>query len=149
MCIIVDANRMGGFLMQPYGEGVSPIHKWLNKKNNPSHLVYSTDGSFCREVGQNARQKLASYVQSGRASVIPAKCFENLEKKLLGNSKVQSNDHHILALAQYSGTRILFTGDHDLMRDFRNSELINRPRGKVYSDQCQAKLLDRSACRRR
>ncbi|MYB34827.1 MAG: hypothetical protein F4X92_06840 [Gammaproteobacteria bacterium] len=145
MCIIVDANRMGGFLKEPYGEDATPIHKWLKKSG---HLIYSTGGSFTDEVGKKAMQKLMSYAQAGRASVISSKCFENFEKELRSNPEVQSDDHHILALAQYSGARVLFTGDSRLMNDFRNKNLIDNPRGKIYSDCRQATLLNQSACRR-
>ena len=145
MYIIVDANRMGRFLKEPYGEDVAPIHKWLEKSG---HLIYSTEGSFSDEVSQKAIQKLMSYAQAGRASAIPSKSFKNFEKELRNNPEVQSDDHHILALAKYSGARVLFTGDSRLMNDFRNKNLIDSPRGKVYSDCRQAILLKKSACRR-
>ena len=44
-----------------------------------------------------------------------------------------SDDQHIIALAQISGARLLYSHDGDLQEDFRNKELIDRPRGKVYS----------------
>lgn len=45
----------------------------------------------------------------------------------------QSDDTHIIALAQISGARLLFSNDKALHQDFKNKELINNPRGKVYS----------------
>ena len=45
----------------------------------------------------------------------------------------KSNDSHVLALAQISGARLLYSNDTDLQQDFKNGGLINRPRGKVYS----------------
>ncbi len=145
MCIIVDTNRMGRFLQEPYREEVAPIHKWLNKSGR---LVYSIDGSFADEVNENAKKKLEAYSRKGCASLIPAEHFEDLKTQLRNNSKVKSNDHHILALAQHTGARILYTGDHNLMKDFNHHKLINDPRGKIYSNQRQAHLLKNSACRR-
>lgn len=48
-----------------------------------------------------------------------------------GNYK--SNDPHIIALAQVSGARLLYTGDEKLQKDFTNKSLIDKPRGKLYS----------------
>ena len=43
-----------------------------------------------------------------------------------------SNDFHIIALAQLAGARMLYSRDRELHQDFRNSKLVDRPRGKVY-----------------
>ena len=45
----------------------------------------------------------------------------------------ESDDPHILALAQVSGARLLYTNDGDLQQDFKDKRLIDSPRGKVYS----------------
>lgn len=45
----------------------------------------------------------------------------------------QSNDIHIIALARVSGARLLFSNDTALHKDFRNKDLIDQPRGKVFS----------------
>lgn len=54
-------------------------------------------------------------------------------KKLQNKGGFKSDDPHILALAQVSGARLLYSNDSDLHKDFKNSELINRPGGRVYS----------------
>ena len=48
-----------------------------------------------------------------------------------GNYK--SNDPHIIALAQVSGARLLYTGDENLQKDFKDKSLIDNPEGKLYS----------------
>lgn len=53
-------------------------------------------------------------------------------KKLKG--KLYSNDEHIIALAQVSGARLLYTHDRKLQKDFTNKDLIAKPKGKVYPD---------------
>ncbi len=60
---------------------------------------------------------------------------------LKDNSEVQFDDHHILALARYSGVRILFTSDRDLIQDFTKPRLIKKPRGKIYSEQRSENLI--------
>ena len=47
----------------------------------------------------------------------------------------QSDDPHVLALAQASGARLLYSNDGPLQDDFRNRRLIDNPRGSVYSTQ--------------
>ena len=44
-----------------------------------------------------------------------------------------SNDPDILALAQISGARLLFSNDEKLQKDFRNKRLIDNPRGTSYA----------------
>ena len=52
---------------------------------------------------------------------------------LTGGETCRSNDQHVIALAQVSGARLLYSDDGDLHEDFKNNRLINRPRGVVYS----------------
>lgn len=52
-----------------------------------------------------------------------------LERK----SQLKSDDPHILALAQISGARLLYSNDKNLRSDFTNPRLVNNPRGKIYS----------------
>ena len=67
----------------------------------------------------------------------------------------QSDDPHVLALAQISGARLLYTNDRALQRDFNNHRLIDEPRGKVYttyrsrtfSDTHQKLLANKDLCR--
>ena len=145
MCMIIDANRLGVFLSDQMGEDARPIHGWLNK--GWGNLVYSTDGAFADEVRGRSRAKLARYVQAGRASVILSEQFKEEEQLLRDNDMVRSDDPHVLALARYSGARVLYTGDANLIRDFKNKRLIDGPRGKIYSGKRNAPLLTRSTCR--
>lgn len=144
MCIIVDADRLGIFLSDPIAEDAVPIHKWLEEGGGK--LVYSTSGQFSAEVGRPSKRRLAEHYRAGRATAIPAREFYEDERRLRNNGVVRSNDFHVLALARYSGARILYTGDADLMQDFKDKRLIDEPRGKVYSRKQNADLLTRSAC---
>ena len=55
------------------------------------------------------------------------------EEKLLQEERCRSNDTHVIALAQISGARLLYSNDKDLYVDFKNKHLIDEPRGKIYS----------------
>ena len=54
-----------------------------------------------------------------------------------------SDDPHVIALAQVSRARLLYSNDGDLQKDFKNKRLIDQPRGKVYSTIKNKKLLGR------
>ena len=45
----------------------------------------------------------------------------------------KSDDHHVIALAQLSGARLLYSNDSALHDDFGNKSLIDQPRGRIYS----------------
>ena len=59
--------------------------------------------------------------------------IEKSSLKLENASRCVSDDPHVVALAQLSGARLLYSNDTDLMQDFRNRNLIDRPRGRIYS----------------
>ena len=55
-------------------------------------------------------------------------------------NKCVSDDSHIIALAQISGARLLYTNESSekkkrLCEDFKNRNLINQPRGKIYTSR--------------
>lgn len=145
MCIIVDTNRMMDYLSNPDNEDVAPIHKWLNRKLG--FLVYSTEGRFANELQRKARRLLQEQMRAGNAKLIPSNECREDEQSLQGNSAVKSDDYHILALARASNARILFTSDQDLVEDFKNKALIDKPRGKIYSGkQNEIELLKNWRC---
>lgn len=51
----------------------------------------------------------------------------------LAESALRSDDPHVIALAQVSGARLLYSNDGKLQRDFKDRDLINNPGGSVYS----------------
>ena len=146
MCIIVDANKLSGFLAEPPHEDAAPIHQWLNRRVGAGTLVYSTEGKFACEVGDNAKRKLEDYYRAGRAQLVPASRFAQDEAELKASGELRSDDPHVLALARESGARLLYTGDNKLIADFGNRRIIQKPRGKVYSGAANADLLTNRVC---
>ena len=59
--------------------------------------------------------------------------MDGREEELGREGRCRSNDIHVIALAQISGARLLYSNDQALHEDFGNKLLIDRPRGKVYS----------------
>ncbi len=53
--------------------------------------------------------------------------------ELQAEGQCSSNDQHVIALAQVSGARLLYSNDAQLQEDFKNSRLVDSPRGKVYT----------------
>ena len=145
MCIIVDANKLNGFLADPPHEDAAPIHQWLNRRVGAGTLVYSTEGKFACEVGGNAKRKLEDYYRAGRAQLVPASRFAKDEEELKA-SDIRSDDPHVLALARESGARLLYTGDNKLIADFTDRRIIQGPRGRVYKGAANANLLTNRVC---
>ena len=141
MCIIVDTNKLGGFLGEPSDPESEPIHQWLDR--GWGRIVYSTRGKFQTELQPTAQRKLLTYAQRGDARLIPNISEEVQALQKQGGFK--SDDPHIIALARTSGARLLYTADRALIADFKNSALI-RPRGKVYSGARNKRLLTQRAC---
>ncbi len=146
MCMIVDANRLHVVLVKPPAADAAPIHRWL--ATGRGVLVYSTGGGFADEVGERSRRRLREYAQAGRARLIAADAFRDDETRLRKDDAVRSDDPHVLALARFSGARLLYTGDQALMKDFKNKRLIDGPRGKIYTGHRNARLLTASTCPR-
>jgi predicted nucleic acid-binding protein len=127
MCIIVDNCVAAPLLLSK-----SPVQLWLlGTKDNPRLVV---GGQLTWELSGNAgvQKLLVELNRAGRLRI-----FRHIPPTTLG----VSNDRHILALAMASGARTLCTSDRALMADFRNSAIINRPRGKVYTKPDHKRLL--------
>ena len=146
MCMIVDANRLSIFLATPEHEDAAPVHRWLRRGSG--NLVYSTGGKFDSEIYRRAKVRLGSYAQAGRARFVPESNFREEIERLSETGVLRSDDAHVLALAKVSGARLLFTADSALQEDFKNGQIIKRPRGKIYSGAKNARLLTANACRR-
>lgn len=132
MCAILDANvasEVFGSNQPPAGKG---FFDWINTGGGRlvaggrlrEELQRSSDG-FRKWVDQAARYGRIRFKNDGDVT-------ERTEE-LQAEAGLRSNDPHIIALAQVSGSRLLYSNDRDLQNDFKDRSLINNPRGKVYS----------------
>ena len=98
---------VGGQLRQELGS--SKAARWLQELDRAGRLTSVDDSSVDRRAAS----------------------LRNLPAGEPGSCR--SNDHHVIALAQISGARLLFSNDRALHQDFKNRRLIDQPLGTVYS----------------
>ena len=138
MCMIVDANVLGMFLLREEDSDVAPIYGWLRR--GWGRVIYSTGGYFKTDIDARNRERLAGLVRAGQARLVP---WERVEPHEAEFADIRSNDPHVLALARAAGVRLLYTKDKRLRRDFRDEKFIG---GAIYRDREDAGLLTEDAC---
>ena len=132
MCAIVDtnvANDVFGPSPSPAGE---KFLDWINKGNG--RLVVK--GELLKELESGTpdfRKWAAMAVNSGKMRNVNKGRVDRRTKELREDKTLESNDPHVIALAQVSGARLLYTNDDKLQKDFRNKNLVDNPAGKIYS----------------
>ena len=121
------ADEVFGSNRPPAGE---EFFKWIQSGRVP--LV--AGGKLLAELNRTSvRQWASQAINAGRIKTIVDEEVDSKADELLDLRSCRSNDTHVIALAQISGTRLLYTNDGDLQRDFKTKELIDNPRGKIYS----------------
>lgn len=150
MCLIVDANLAAMVFVAPTPADFIPIIEWLTSDDKNGKLVVG--GKLAEELDKVglARRFVRALQQAGRARIIPNQVVNAETDRIAGQCK--SNDAHVISLARISGARVLCSADKPLHQDFRNLELINTPRGRIYQTQAHAQLLRNyghtTACRK-
>ena len=132
MCAILDANITG----EVFGSNPTPAGKgffdWLNVGSG--RMVV---GGKLRDELYGSSEPFRKWAQqaqlSGRVRVKNNDEVNARTAELQEGSAYLSNDPHVLALAQVSGARLLYSNDNALQRDFKDKKLIDNPRGKIYS----------------
>ena len=147
MCLIVDANLLSLVFSENPNDDFRPIREWLDSEGKLAvggHLLVEYDKIT------NLLSYILSLSRAGKARIIPSNVV-NDEEKLVTN-QCKSDDPHVIALARVSGARILCSRDKTLHTDFRNSELIDDPRGHIYQNAKHKQLLSMyghtEACKR-
>ncbi len=131
MCAIIDNDVSHQvFGANPTGPGLF-FRDWLSRSNGGIIVV---GGRLFRELIQNPnfRSFFEARQQAGRAIRIPDPVVDAAEAELQ-SVDTRSNDKHVLALAQVSGARLLFTNDRALQGDFRNTRIVPGTRGRIYT----------------
>lgn len=154
MCAILDANVVGQVFGLNRPAAGQAFFDWLH--SDRGRLVVG--GQMRRELDGNTafRRWRAQAVLAGRVTLLNDDAIDSLAQQLETEGSCRSDDEHIVAVAQLSGARLLYTNDKDLQRDFGNKALIDQPRGKVYSTRVQDDLTsthrrllaNRNLCRR-
>ena len=116
------------------------------------------------EKTRSFRNWLQVHILSGRIHQEDDQEVDGRAQTLKETKSCQSNDTHVIALAQISGARLLYSNDGRLSSDFKDKKLINNPQGKVYTTRKHAnappaqdntklrsthsRLLTRNVCQR-
>lgn len=155
MCAIVDANVASEIFGSSQRSAGAKFIEWINK--GKGQLVVG--GKLLEEL-----EVLSAFNQWSQAARLAGRIRtenENLvnstTQKLIDEGVCRSNDPHVIALAQVSGARLLYSNDTNLHKDFKDKTLIDDPRGKVFSTNAEKEftkvhqrlLGNKDLCRKR
>ncbi len=141
MCVIIDANAISEVFPSRMfrGKDTRPaagkqLYDWLNSK--PGRLVIG--GSKLQDELNNESYR-TWILEPKRRGELRGKLRkyndEEVKQKtqeLLEQNSCQSDDEHIIALAQISNARLLYSKDKTLHKDFKNIKLLHDPGGKIF-----------------
>jgi len=146
MALIIDANKVADYLNHTHDPANRVIYDWIENKGGK--LVFG--GRQLQEWGRinKAGRYVRTLLEAGRALKYATEEVDNKEGEVESTGLCHSDDPHVIALACVSGARVLYSQDRDLCDDFRNTNLVPRPRGKIYKRaQHRRLLLEAPACR--
>jgi predicted nucleic acid-binding protein len=139
MCLIIDANVAADFVNSPNKPAHATINAWLEQHGG----TISVGGKLLTELTkvETVRRRLRVLLQAGRAKHYPQDAVDSEQQGVETSGICQSDDPHVIALARVSGARVLFSFDRALCNDFRNTNLVPRPVGKIYRTARHRRLL--------
>ena len=132
MCAILDANVVAevfGADQPPAGKG---FFDWINEGGGRLVVGGRLSGEL-RASSDGFRKWAAQALLYGKIRLRDDSEVNSRTEELQVAAVLKSDDPHIIALAQVSGSRLLYSNDRALQQDFRNRGLIDNPRGSVYS----------------
>ena len=115
-CLIVDTNMM--HWLTDTGNEVSQIVIDLLKRKKGRLYI---GGKLKSELPSGLQPWLAEGVRAGWIVNVPDEEVSQEESRLVDRYVLESNDHHIVALARVSGARVLVSRDQDLMEALRTA----------------------------
>ena len=155
MCAILDANVAA----QVFGAERPPAGRAFFEWIDSGHGRLVLGGRLRRELDRNQRLRewRLQAVLAGQITLLNDDAVDAKARQLKQENACLSDDEHVIAVAQLSGARLLYSNDSDLQDDFCNKALIDQPRGKVYSTRDrddltrvhQRLLANRNLCRSR
>lgn len=152
MCAILDANAASAVFGRNQGGAAREFFNWIN--DGSGSLVVG--GMLRDELNQigSFRKWQQQAILAGRIKNADDAVVDKCAHELARRNVCASNDHHIIALANVTGARLLYTNDRSLQKDFTNRHLLKNPRGKIYTTNVQAdfqpvhrSLLTTNTCR--
>ncbi len=131
MCAIIDNDVVA----EAFGDQPTPAGRAFRQSVDQGRIQLVVGGELLDELDQNRnfRKWRAVAMHYGKVFSPERNKVDLQTKQLRTKQSCVSNDEHIIALAQITGARLLFGNDKHLHSDFKNKQLIDHPRGKVYS----------------
>lgn len=147
MCVIIDACVRDRVFSSPPHPDAVPVREWIERRGG--RVAYGGK-ILCDELFQSerARRQIRVWKQAGLASEFPQIAIDAETARVRAGGVVRSNDSHVVALARVSGARTLYSTDVNLHIDFKNTQLVADPGGKIYQGAHHRNLLEHtSSCR--
>ena len=131
MCTILDASARDDVFSENNRPEVGVLFfDWIG--GGGGRLVIG--GKLRNELNQSP--KFANWASvAATAGWIMDVDDSKVEAEACSLSSLKSNDAHVIALARISRARLLYSYDAELNEDFQNKELINGPKGSLYTTQ--------------
>lgn len=134
MCAIVDANVANEVFGDNQTSAGEKFLEWITTGSG----VLVVGGKLYDELRAttfrcNFEQWARQASLARKMKIIDAKTIDAKQQQIINKEYYRSDDEHVLALAQASGARLLYSNDRKLRRDFKDARLVKSPRGKVYS----------------
>ena len=128
MCVILDTNLAGEVFKASPNPVAAQFFDWMNTA--ACRLVVG--GELRRELERvNAYLRWSRVaLRAGRLRREDDAVVDEHARDLERSNVCRSNDTHVIALAQVSGARVLYSEDRDLGDDFRDRDLLE-PRGRL------------------
>ncbi len=132
MCAIVDANVAREVFEPNQPPAGREFFRWLNKQKG-RFVIGGKLREELRQSSANYRTWAQQARLSGLMTVVSDSEVNARTDELRSQAACGSNDEHVIALAQVSGTRLLYSNDRALQQDFRNKSIVDNPRGRIYT----------------
>ena len=139
MCAIIDINAAVEALARTRSEAA---RRFLGSIGSKKLKLVMGGTKYGTEIKKNRR--IVEYLEMARSNGcvrrVDDERVDSAEAKMIRNENCVSDDEHIIALAQVSGARLLYSNDADLGQDFKNSNLVQGTRGRIYTTRRSPKI---------
>lgn len=143
-CLIVDTNKLRWFT--DTSEEIPQIVIGLLKRQKGKLYI---GGGLKEEIPHKYRQWYSVGVRAGWIVNVSDEEVDQETTWLKVHHTLESNDHHVVALARVSGARVLVSCDGCLRDDFRDRNLISQPPGKLLPFKVDKRRVRKFLQRRR